>query len=332
MTRVSISVPSASSGVALALVMLAACASGEPSALPPVAAEPEPDPRLGEVALALTDSDPVSAAVDTSCTTTSVKGLSAQLVAEIQCMRPGSMKSIEGAAGLSLGAAVFPFLQTPAADALLAAQKARGMTMSINSALRTLPQQFLLYSWYKAGRCGISLAATPGNSNHEGALSVDIEDSTGWRATMVASGFRWLGASDPVHYDYVGTDAIDLGGLSVTAFQRLWNRNHPEDPIGEDGSYGSATATRLALSPVGGFPRGAEGCAPDAGAPEAGPPSPEAGPPQAAPAAPLAPSDDGGCSTTGASRLASPGSALLFALCALAGLARRRRGSRPALR
>lgn len=305
----------------LALVVLSACIAGrEPGP------SSEPEPAAPHVALALTDTDPVSAAVDTSCTTTSVKGLSTQLVAEIQCMRPGSMKSIEGVAGLSLGSAVFPFLQTPVADALLVAQKARGTTMTVNSALRTLPQQYLLYSWYKAGRCGITLAATPGTSNHEGALAVDIDDSTGWRSSMTAAGFRWLGASDPVHYDYVGTDAIDLGGLSVMAFQRLWNRNHPEDPIGEDGDYGTATATRVARAPVGGFPRGAEGCAPDAGAPDAGPPSVDAAPPPpptevALPAA----SDDGGCSTTAAPRPRSLGSAALVALVALAAVARARR-------
>jgi MYXO-CTERM domain-containing protein len=305
----------------LAVAMLSAC-SFEP------APTPEAEPTVGQTALALTDTDPVSAAVDASCTTTSVKGLSTQLVAEIQCMRPGSMTSIEGAPGLALGAAVFPFLQTPAADALLAAQKARGTTMSINSALRTLPQQYLLYSWYKAGRCGISLAATPGNSNHEGAVAVDIEDSTGWRASMLAAGFRWLGASDPVHYDYVGKDAIDLGGLSVTAFQRLWNRNHPEDPIGEDGSYGPATAARVARAPVGGFPHGAEGCAADAGpppAPDAGLPGADAATAAAAPAPAPSSSEDSGCSVGARPPSSSRGAASLFALLALAALARRPR-------
>ena len=304
----------------LALAVLSACVAGaEPGP------SPEPEPAAWHVALALTDTDPVSAAVDTSCTTTSVKGLSTQLVAEILCMRPGSMRSLEGAAGLSLGSAVFPFLQTPAADALLVAQKTRGTTMTVNSALRTLPQQYLLYSWYKAGRCGISLAATPGTSNHEGALAVDIDDSAGWRSSMTAAGFRWLGASDPVHYDYIGTDAIDLGGLSVMAFQRLWNRNHPEDRIGEDGNYGTATATRVARAPVGGFPRGAEGCAPDAGVPDAAPPASDAAPPPPAMAvAPPAASDDGGCSTTAAPRPRSLGSAALLALVALAALARAR--------
>jgi hypothetical protein len=318
MSRMSFLAPSC---VAVVVGVLAACTS-EPEP------EPAPEATLGQATLALTDTDPVSAAVATSCTTTSVKGLSTQLVAEIQCMRPGSMKSIEGAAGLSLGAAVFPFLQTPAADALLVAQKARGTTMTINSALRTLPQQYLLYSWYKAGRCGISLAAIPGNSNHEGAVAVDIDDSVGWRASMTAAGFRWLGASDPVHYDYLGKDAIDLGGLSVMAFQRLWNRNHPEDPIGEDGNYGTATATRVALAPVGGFPRGAEGCAPGA---DAGPP-PDASVPVAEGGAPAplpptgtpAPSADSGCTVSAASRPTSLGSASFLTLVALAALTRRR--------
>jgi MYXO-CTERM domain-containing protein len=298
-----------------------------PAPAPGLTPAPSPEPSVGYVSAALTDTDPVSAAVDTSCTTTSVKGLSTQLVAEIQCMRPGSMKSIEGAPGLALGSAVFPFLQTPAADALLAAQKARGTTLSINSALRTLPQQYLLYSWYKAGRCGISLAATPGNSNHEGAVAVDIEDSAGWRPSMLAAGFRWLGSSDPVHYDYLGKDAIDLGGLSVTAFQRLWNRNHPEDPIGEDGSYGPATATRVARAPVGGFPKGAEGCALDAGSP---PPDAAAVADAAAPApTPVAaepPSgDDSGCTVSAAPRATPSAAGAVFAFFALVALGTRRR-------
>jgi hypothetical protein len=266
--------------LASSALAFSACTGAPPTAIP------DQEPALGQVSLALLDTDPVSAAVAASCSTTSVKGLATQLVAEIQCMRPGSMKSIDGVAGLSLGAAVFPFLQTPAADALFAAQKDRGTTMSINSALRTLPQQYLLYRWYKAGLCGISLAAIPGNSNHEGAVAVDIADEQGWRPAMGRAGFTWLGASDPVHFDYTGAGAIDLGGLSVAAFQRLWNLNHPEDPIGEDGAYGTETEKRLARAPVGGFPRGA-----DCGA-DAGPTTPDAAAPDAAPA-PGTPLNDG---------------------------------------
>jgi hypothetical protein len=33
--------------------------------------------------------------------------------------------------------------------------------------LRTVAQQYLLYTWYQNGQCGIGLAAKLGNSNHE---------------------------------------------------------------------------------------------------------------------------------------------------------------------
>lgn len=217
----------------------------------------EDDGEIASTSSALSAADPVSSAVTASCSTTSVKGLATQLVEEIQCLRPGTMKKIAGTPGLSLGPAVFPYLQTPAANALVAAQKARGATLSINSGLRTLPQQYLLYRWYQTGRCGIGLAAKPGTSNHESAVAVDVADNAAWRTTMQARGFRWLGASDPVHFDYTGGGAVDLRGLSVKAFQRLWNRNHPSDTIAEDGIYGPATESRLAKSPVGGFAKGA---------------------------------------------------------------------------
>lgn len=230
---------------------------------------------IGTTSSSLSPSDAVASAVAQSCSTTAVKGLAVQLVEEIQCMRPNTFARIDGTPGLALGAAVLPYLQTEAAQGLISAQKARGVTMSINSALRTLPQQYLLHRWYQTGRCGIGLAASPGTSNHEGAIAVDINDNAAWRASMQGKGFRWLGASDPVHYDFIGGGTVDLRGLSVTAFQRLWNRNHPTDEIAEDGAYGSATAARLAQSPVGGFAKGAD-CKPtqaDAGAAEGGGPA-----------------------------------------------------------
>jgi hypothetical protein len=257
-----------------ALVLAAALSpiacSGEPSdAMPADVAdhhEAEGEGATGAVSSPLSANDTVTTAVAQSCTTAAVKGLAVQLVEEIQCLRPNTFTKIDNTPGLALGSAVFPYLQTKAAQALVAAQKARGTTMSINSALRTLPQQYLLYRWYQTGRCGIGLAASPGTSNHEGAIAVDVNDNAGWRTSMQNKGFRWLGASDPVHYDFIGGGTVDLRGLSVKAFQRLWNRNHPGDLITEDGAYGPGTASRLAQSPVGGFPMGAN-CSksPDAG-------------------------------------------------------------------
>ena len=59
-----------------------------------------------------------------------------------------------------------------------------------------------------------------------------------------------------MHFDFAGGGTVDLSTLSVQAFQRLWNRNNPNDRITEDGSYGPATAQRLRNSPAGGFPQG----------------------------------------------------------------------------
>ncbi len=258
----------AAGGVVLLSAGFFAGCAGDPSEV--VDHHEHGDEPVATVRAALSDADPVSAAIAESCTTSVVKGLSTQLLDEIQCLRPGTFASIDRLAGFELGEAVFPWLQTPAREALVAAQKQRGTTMAINSALRTLPQQLLLYRWYRAGRCGISLAASPGQSNHESALAVDIQDNSGWREAMAANDFVWLGASDPVHFDFEGDGRIDINGLSVLAFQRLWNRNHPEDTIEEDSEYGPATEDRLTKAPVGGFPKGADCTAPGTSDPRPG--------------------------------------------------------------
>jgi hypothetical protein len=123
--------------------------------------------------------------------------------------------------------------------------------------LRTAAQQYLLYNWYQTGQCGISLAAKPGLSNHETGTAIDIEEYSAWRSTLEANGFRWLGSSDPWHFDYIGAGAVDHRGLDVLAFQKLWNRNNPNDKIAEDGSWGPGTESRMRKSPANGFPVGA---------------------------------------------------------------------------
>lgn len=203
------------------------------------------------------DKRTVSDMIFQACSTTSVKGLSQQLVEEINCLKPDTMAPMPDHRNLSLGDAVFPYLQKNAADALSRALDGRSSTMYVNSALRALPQQFLLYQWYRNGkRCGIKLAARPGTSNHESGLAVDMSNYSTWRSTMGAYSYRWLGSGDPVHFDYRG-QSEDLQSLSVKAFQRLWNRNNPNDKIAEDGSYGPNTEARLKKAPAVGFAKGA---------------------------------------------------------------------------
>jgi hypothetical protein len=197
----------------------------------------------------------VENAVWSACSTAIVRGLSEQLVAEVECLRPGTITSIEGLPGVVNSDVVLPYLQAGAAEALEEAASTGG-TIYVNSAIRSLAQQYLLYSWYRNGRCGIGLAAQPGRSNHESGLAVDVDNYSGRITALEGAGYDWLGSGDPVHFDYAG-GGTDVRSLSVLAFQRLWNRNHPEDPIAEDGSYGNQTASRLAKTPVNGFDAGA---------------------------------------------------------------------------
>jgi hypothetical protein len=200
----------------------------------------------------------VASAVANSCSTASVKGLSQQIIAEARCMVSGAYSKVSDLGNVSFGSAVFPYMVGPARDRLHnALNNNKGKFMTVNSMLRTISQQYLLYRWYQTGRCGIGLAAKPGASNHETGLAIDISQYSTWKGTLQAYGFKWLGSSDPVHFDYAGSGATNYKGLDVKAFQRLWNRNHPGDKISVDGAWGPQTEARMKQAPAGGFAKGA---------------------------------------------------------------------------
>ncbi len=190
----------------------------------------------------------------TACSTAGVRPLSEQLLAEVECLRPGTLARIDNIANVNLGAGALPKLNAGAATALRNAV-AGGGTMGISSSTRATAQQYVLYYWYRNGRCTsvVSLAAQPGRSNHESGVAIDVPAYGTWRSKLTARGFTWFGASDAVHFDYRGSGAVDLRPLAVKAFQRLWNRNHPGDRIAEDGVWGAATSSRMDRAPAGGF-------------------------------------------------------------------------------
>jgi hypothetical protein len=163
--------------------------------------------------------------------------------------------SFAGVANVSVAATVYPYLEQPAVDGLTAAAAAAGSPMlDVTSAFRTLAQQYLLYKWYQQGLCGITLAAAPGASNHETGTAVDLSNYAAATAVMTAHGWTHsYPTTDPVHFDYTAGGTIDLRADSVLAFQRLWNRYHPSDPIAEDGAYGPQTEARLVQVDVNGF-------------------------------------------------------------------------------
>jgi hypothetical protein len=200
----------------------------------------------------------VQQATNASCSTASIKPLSQQIIDEMMCMKPDMVVKLPSRPNLVLTDPVFPFLIKPARDAMVSALDARpNTTMTVNSMLRTVAQQYMLRRWYEQGRCGIAAAATPGNSNHETGLAIDISQHSTWRSTLENRGFDWFGNGDKPHFDYFGSGSKSQKGRGGEAFQRLWNRNNPNDKISEDGAYGPQTRKRIEKSPAKGFAIGA---------------------------------------------------------------------------
>jgi hypothetical protein len=226
-----------------ALILLAAACSdgsGEPMESP-------------EPVAAVQFAETVEEAVQGGCSTASVKGLTEQIIAMTNCIVPGAFTKVE-AGNITFEAAATPYMQTAARDALVAALGSKPSTaMTVNSMLRSVAQQYLLYRWYQAGTCGITLANAPGTSPHEVGKGMDIDQYSAWQTALENKGFSWQGSGDPWHYTYVGSGLKDLTGKGVLAFQKLWNLNHPADKIAEDGDYGPQTEARLKQSPAGGF-------------------------------------------------------------------------------
>ena len=243
----------ASTRLHTALLMMGSAATG--------CAVPTDDggPELGETSSAST----VGSFITSTCSTASVRGLSVQIAQEVDCMSPDSLVRFSSSTRISFASnAVLPFLHARAkTDLLAAAQEAK---LTINSGYRTVAQQYLLYRWKLAGRCGITAAATPGRSNHESGRAIDLGNWSTRVGVMGRHNFAHDVPGDPVHFD--NTRSPDNRGKDVRAFQRLWNRNHPGDPITVDGIWGSQTASRLKQAPATGFARGAQCRAAEGGA------------------------------------------------------------------
>lgn len=269
--------PPASASASGAVAALPTSAAGATSAPEPGAAEvgddddapPAPPPDAppassaepgGRKAKENARARTVLQASEKSCSTAIVDGLSRQIIRQSRCIDPNAFVAVPAQPNLETSSHVFLYMERSARDQLVHVLSShRGQTMTVHSALRTVAQQFLLRRWATSKRCGIQLATLPGESNHETGLALDIGEPSKWRSALEAQGFAWLGSIDKVHFDYKGKGASSRTGVDVMAFQQLWNRNHPDEPLAANGQYTAATEARLKSAPAGGFPVG-PGC------------------------------------------------------------------------
>jgi D-alanyl-D-alanine carboxypeptidase len=188
--------------------------------------------------------DIIRSRADGSCSTASVRGLSLQIIDEMNLLIPNVLVNIDDLNISANDATVNLFAQPKAKDSLQRAIRRRGVTLRLNSVYRTVVQQHILFSWQ--GSCGISIAAKPGKSNHEDGFAIDTPDYEPWRTALEAEDWDWFGPGDEVHFTYVGGGVRDdIGDIGVKAFQLLWNKNNPSDQINSDGNYGPQTAACL---------------------------------------------------------------------------------------
>jgi len=177
-----------------------------------------------------------------------VNALSQQLIYQLNLIVPNALVSCEDL-NLNLGSAAFPYVQPVAKEGLKKAIQKRGLKMTINSGYRTIAQQMLLYNWRAFNGNPV---ARPGTSNHQSGLALDINDRPGWLPSLQGTGWQPL-QGDPPHIDFKGGGVKDLRNATIKAFQILWNKNHPNDKIGEDGQWGPNTENALNESPSLGF-------------------------------------------------------------------------------
>ena len=196
----------------------------------------------------------LGSAMYSSCSTSVCNGLTAQLVQQLNSMGYTftSMTTSNYTQYVHCSSPCQPYLQQSAAESLLKAAQSKNDYITLNSAYRSSAQQYLLYQWYLNGTCSVGLAAKPGQSDHEGGRSIDTSYYSYWKSTLQSNGWTWsYGSSDPYHFDYFA--ASDLSAKSLEAFQRLWNKNNPSEPLSTDGLYGPATANALYRAPCNGW-------------------------------------------------------------------------------
>lgn len=193
--------------------------------------------------------------VSSQCGTGPIKGLTHQILETLTSeLPPGTLVDVSD--HVHPRDITVPFLQKEAAEALIAAILEKDEKLPLVHAIRVLPQQYAVHRWAQQHRCGITRAAPPSRSNHEGARAIDVDGDhiNSWKTVLNHHGWvQTVLPADPAHFDFTGNHDPDFVPKAVLAFQKLWNTHNPNDLIAEDGTYGPETERRLKASPIAGF-------------------------------------------------------------------------------
>lgn len=189
----------------------------------------------------------------TECSTEKLAPLARQIAQTLIASLPATdIIDISGHVNI-VGGSTLPYLQRRAGEAFIAAINEAGRKPQLVHALRTLPQQYMVYYQYIHHLCDIPLAASPGSSPHERAIAIDLHDWDSWRAVLAKHNFVWRGQADKPHFNFHGPQNADFGIEEIKAFQKTWNDHNPTDLLKVDGSYGPKTESKLLISPVAGW-------------------------------------------------------------------------------
>lgn len=188
-----------------------------------------------------------------------IQGLSRQLIDEMNCIEPGVLVEFEIAQepGYLYTENNIPLMLRPEAlEAAEAVAAIEGDYLTITSGYRDVGMQY--YDYLRGQRFGF-LAGRPGGSRHQAGQAIDVKFNAFWLDNMLDYGWSWpLGDRDRPHFEWRDIGPPDLRVESVRAFQRLWNRHHPDEYLEEDGVFGPVTESKLAVTPAEGFEFG--GC------------------------------------------------------------------------
>jgi hypothetical protein len=93
----------------------------------------------------------------------------------------------------------------------------------INSAYRTVAQQYFLHQLFLVGR-GAG-ANKPGTSSHEDGLALDIKNHQEWKDALINNSWvRPFLPQEPWHFSFkAGINSDELKQIGVEVFQELWN-------------------------------------------------------------------------------------------------------------